>query len=120
MKRNILYALAAVFVAIGGYAFARKTQLGSCVAYALGGFRAASADRSERFLGKVADEDTARCRGGAAAVAWRSTPWTDWQKYWAAGGDESRAQGWASHFGFLSPNQRGINGAILDLEYQRI
>ena len=32
----------------------------------------------------------------------------------------SRATGWLSKLGFLSPNRRGINGALLDLEYQRI
>ena len=120
MKRKFLYALIAALVVVAISAAARKTQLGSCVAYALGGFRDVPAQRSERFLGKVADEDTARCRGGETAVKWRSTPWIDWQKYWAAGGDESRARGWASQLGLLSPNRRGIDGAILDLEYQRI
>jgi hypothetical protein len=120
MKRKLFYALVIALVVIAAYATARKTQLGSCVAYALGGFREVSVERSERFLGKVADEDTARCRGGEEAVKWRSTPWIDWQKYWAAGGDESRVKGLASHFGLLSPDRLGINGAILDLEYQRI
>ncbi len=40
--------------------------------------------------------------------------------YWSAGGAESRRNGWLSKLGFLSPNRRGINGALLDLEYQRI
>ena len=30
------------------------------------------------------------------------------------------ANGWLTKLGFLSPNRRGINGALLDLEYQRI
>src|SRR5262249_61343426 len=98
MKRKFLYALiAAVVVAVS--AAARKTQLGSCVAYALGGFRDVPAQRSERFLGKVADENTARCRGGEAAVKWRSTPWGDWEKNWAAGGDENAARGRARPIG---------------------
>ena len=120
MKRKMLCALAAALVIVGAYAALRKTQLGSCVRYTLGGFREVATERSDRFLGKVSDENTARCRGGAAAVNWRSTPWIDWQSYWAAGGDESRAQDLTSKFGLLSPNRRGIDGAILDLEYQRI
>ena len=94
-------------------------DFGSCVAYAFGGFREVATERSTRFLGKVT-EDTARCRGGEAAVAWRKTPWIDWPLYWAAGGAESRVPRWLSQLGFLSPNNRGINGALLDLEYQRI
>src|SRR5215470_411075 len=72
MRRKILCVLVVAVVGIGGYALTRKTQLGSCVAYALGGFREPSVDRSKRFLGKVADEDTARCRGGKKSVQWRS------------------------------------------------
>lgn len=68
--------------------------------------------RDQRFLGKVT-EATARCRGGAAAVAGRETPWTDWQNYWATGSESSKA--WWS-----TKNVRGINGALVDLEYARV
>ena len=120
MKRQILYTLAIALILFGAYATVRKTELASCVAYGLGGFREVAAERSKRFLGKVTDEDTARCRGGEKAVRWQRTPWVDWQKYWAAAGNDSRARGLTSKLGFFSPNQRGIDGALLDLEYQRI
>jgi hypothetical protein len=120
MKRRILYTLVVALILIGAYTDLRRTPWGSCVAYALGGFREVAAERSARFLGKAADGDTARCRGGEAALRWRSTPWIDWQRYWAAAGDDSRVTGLTSKLGFLSPNQRGINGSLLDLEYQRI
>jgi hypothetical protein len=119
MKTKILYVVLAAIVALAGYPLLRTTWLGSCVTYALGGFREVHADRTGRFLGKV-HEATARCRGGSEAVAWRDTPWIDWQKYWSAADDTSRVRGLASWLGLLSPNQRGINGALLDLEYQRL
>src|SRR4029077_928790 len=103
----------------GAYPSLRNTQLGSCLAYAVGNFRDVATDRSERFLGKV-QEDTARCRGGEEAVAWQTAPWIDWQRYRATGGEESRAGGIAGKLGLLSPNRRGIDGALLDMEYQRI
>jgi len=89
------------------------------MAYALSGFREIATERSARFLGKVS-EDTARCRGGEAAVAWRKTPWLDWPRYWSVRDEQSRFHGLTAKLDFLSPNQRGINGALLDLEYQRI
>jgi hypothetical protein len=110
--------MVAVLIVLAGYPLVRHSEFGSCVAYALGGFRETQANRKARFLGKV-QEDTARCRGGSAAVAWHKTPWIDWQKYHMAGGEESRVSGLASWLGPLSPNQRGINGALVDLEYQR-
>ena len=120
MKRKILYAIIVALVLAGAYTDLRRTPWGSCVAYALGGFRDVATERAQRFLGKVADGDTARCRGGDTALKWRRTPWVDWQTYWAAAGDDSPITGLTSKLGFLSPNQRGITGALLDLEYQRI
>jgi hypothetical protein len=119
MRKLALIALAASLLFFGAYPFLRKTQLGSCLAYAFGGLRPVAQDRSERFLGKV-HEDTARCRGGEPAAEWRHTPWLDWQQYRATGDQRSRATGFASQLGFLSPNRRGIAGALLDMEYQRI
>ncbi|MGE5302071.1 MAG: peroxidase family protein [Alphaproteobacteria bacterium] len=120
MKFKSLWLLLAVaLILLAGYPLARQTEMGSCIAYALGGVREIPENRTARFLGKV-QEDTARCRGGNEAVAWRKTPWVDWQKYRMAGGEESRASGLADWLGPLSPNRRGIDGALLDLEYQRL
>jgi hypothetical protein len=119
MARKVLLGLLIAALLVGIYPSIRQTRLGSCVAYTLGGLREVASDRSSRFLGKVS-EDTARCRGGEAAVAWRKTPWLDWPQYWSAGGEESFWTGWTSNLEFLSPNSRGLNGALLDLEYQRI
>jgi hypothetical protein len=119
MKRKALIGLITLAVVLGAYPTIRHSRFGSCFAYAVGGFRNVSTERSSRFLGKVT-EDAARCRGGEAAVAWRETPWLDWPLYWSAGDADSRAAGWLTKLALLSPNRRGINGALLDLEYQRI
>jgi len=119
MKKIALFGFLSLAVFLGAYLSLRHSRFGSCVAYATGGFRAVATDRADRFLGKVG-EDTARCRGGDAAVRWQKTPWLDWPRYWSAGGDRSRAAGLTATLGFLSPDRRGLNGAILDLEYQRI
>ncbi|MGE5818883.1 MAG: peroxidase family protein, partial [Deltaproteobacteria bacterium] len=119
MKSKSAWLLMAGLRFFANYPLMRQSEVGSCIAYALGGLREIPAKRTARFLGKV-QEDTARCRGGSKAVAWRKTPWIDWQKYRMAGGEESRDSGLASWLGPLSPNQRGINGALIDLEYQRL
>src|SRR5262245_3696772 len=119
MKKLALVGLAVLLLYFGAYALLRNTQLGSCVAYAFGSFREVSQDRSNRFLGKVYP-DTARCRGGEGAVKWRTTPWVDWQRYRATAERDSRSTGLISKLGFLSPNRRGVAGALLDMEYQRI
>ena len=96
---------------------ARRETADACLQLAGGGLRKIADDRAQRFLGKV-QEDTARCRGGDRAVAGRRLPWIDWQNYWATGDGSSR--GPAPGTGHLSDNGRGIDGALLDLEYQRI
>ena len=99
-----------------------ESDIDACVSTAKRGLLKVPDDRSQRFLGKVA-EDTARCRGGEKAVKYRSTPWVDWQNYYAAGDANSKAEGREAvttvgkH---LYPNGRGIDGALIDLEYQRI
>jgi hypothetical protein len=119
--KAILYALAfTIPMAVGAFLYPvlRQTELASCVAYAAGGFRAVAGERDLRFLGKVADEDTARCRGGEEAVAWRKTPWLDWQMY--RGARDRQITGIASWLGPFAPDERGLRGALLDFEYQRI
>jgi hypothetical protein len=80
---------------------------------------AIATDRSERFLGKVG-EDTAHCRGGERAVSERPRPWVDWRNYWATGDASSKVTGFRALFGGLGGNGRGIAGALLDLEFQRM
>src|SRR5262245_45634301 len=66
----------------------------ACVDVVAGGLRAIASDPASRFVGKV-HEQTARCRGGDRAVAWRGTPWTDWQSYWATADTASLVPGWS-------------------------
>lgn len=93
-------------------------SLADCAELVASGFRPVSTEPVDRFLGKV-QEGTARCRGGHRAVSLRSTPWGDWANYWGTGDSTSLALPW-SPLGVLSPAGRGIDGALLDLEYQRI
>ena len=76
--------------------------------------------REQRFLGKVPDA-TARCLGGKRAGSLREGPWFDWPNYWAAGDATSQAPAQLlAHAKVLGPNAQGINGAIYELEFQRI
>jgi hypothetical protein len=77
-----------------------------------------SSDRATRFKGKV-QEDTALCRGGDRAVEYRDVPWVDWANYWGTG-DASSLGPDKTDLQHASPTGRGIDGALLDLEYQRI
>lgn len=84
-----------------------------CAKVASQGFRPIASDREHRFLAKV-QEDTASCRGGEDAVRNRSLPYVDWQNYWGTGDSSSKGSHWTSE------TRRGVDGALLDLEYQRI
>ncbi|MBL4828181.1 MAG: hypothetical protein JKY66_10815 [Spongiibacteraceae bacterium] len=98
------------------------TNVQACINMAESGVRPISKDRSDRFLGKV-EENTARCRGGEKAVSYRFTPWVDWSNYWSSGDNSSKNEGREAitRVGeHLKPNGRGIDGALMDLEYQRI
>jgi hypothetical protein len=115
-KRLIWFILV---VALLGFFYPalRETELASCIAYAGAGFRPIANERGARFLGKVSAE-TARCRGGEAAVRWRQTPWVDWQTYRGTGDQLSAAL--TNWLGPFAPDARGLRGALLDFEYQRI
>lgn len=94
----------------------------ACLRMAASGLLEIADDPTQRFLGKV-EQDTARCRGGDKAVQYRTTPWVDWQNYYAAGDAQSKHQGdeAVTRLGeHLYPDGRGIDGALMDLEYQRI
>jgi len=97
-------------------------EVQACIDMARSGLRPIADDRSNRFLGKVA-VDTALCRGGEKAVAYSDTPWVDWSNYWSAGDISSQAEGEEAITSLgehLRPNGRGIDGSLMDLEYQRI
>lgn len=99
-----------------------RSELKACVDVIKDGPRKVADDRSERFLGKVQAE-TAECRGGERAVTYRNTPWVDWSNYWATGDDASKKPGSEPRTKIgehLKPNGRGIDGSLMDLEYQRM
>jgi len=90
-----------------------------CLNLAAGGLRDLADSRDQRFLGKVAEE-TAGCRGGERALAARGVPWVDWSSYWGAGDHSSRSDRDESGSHVFDRNKRGIDGTLLDLEYQRM
>jgi len=121
---GITIALVAVLAAALLYAYnynrERAQSTWACVQLLFDGPRKVADTRDERFLGKVKDF-TARCRGGSKAEQFRDTPWVDWANYWGAGDDSSRFPTrieWLSKH--LGPNDRGIDGALIDLEYERL
>jgi len=97
-------------------------ELASCASLVKEGLREVADQREDRFLGKV-QADTALCRGGDKATAQRATPWVDWANYWAAGDANTKREGAEAKTPLgdhVKPNGRGIDGALMDLEYQRI
>ncbi len=123
MKRLIV--LVAAIIALGVAASALAPSPVACAELGLHGLRAVADTRDTRFLGKVRDFTT-KCRAPEAALKYRNTPWVDWSNYWGAGDESSRAPGIFTAFeripglGRLGPDHRGIDGALLDLEYQRM
>jgi len=118
MKRKTLCVGVGALLLLSGCASSHK-ELKACAELVNGGFRPVAKERTERFLGKV-QEATAECRGGERALAFRQTPYVDWANYWATGDAGSFYPGTDSIGGHLGPNGRGIDGALLDLEYQRM
>src|SRR5207253_1272917 len=90
----------------------------NCGTLAFKGFLPIAKERATRFQGKV-QKYTAVCRGAGRPLATRSTPWVDWSNYWGAGDETSKAL-FRSPLNHLGPNGRGVDGALIDLEYQRI
>ncbi len=122
MTRTVVLTVGLVAVAsavlLGASNAAREEaqSIRGCITMGRTGFRPIAEEPRQRFLGKVQDY-TALCRGGERAVANRETPWVDWSNYWATADESSRSWGL---LGRLSRNGRGVDGALLDLEYQRI
>jgi heme peroxidase len=104
-------ALASAFLGCGISSDAKSAV--DCVKVAREGFRPIAADREHRFLGKV-QEDTSSCRGGDLAVRLRPLPSVDWRNYWGTGDSKSQGPRWTG------ATSRGVDGALVDLEYQRI
>src|SRR5258706_4890329 len=93
---------------------AELVSLQACEERARDGLRPIAASRHERFLAKV-QAATASCRGGNSAAQLRPAPWADWANYWGTGGAGSKALDFVKQAGHLSPTQRGIDGALVDL-----
>src|SRR5256714_877811 len=98
---------------------AQASDFLACTQMLATGFRPIAESREQRFLGQVADY-TARCRGGDQAAQFRTGPYVDWPEYWAAGDAASLASDSRFLPKAFSANRRGVDGAILDLEYQRL
>ncbi len=100
----------------------RREARKDCIQVVREGFRPIAKERSGRFLGKV-QKETANCRGGQKALKYMGTPWVDWQNYWATGDETTKAQGRGPLTALgrhLRANGRGVDGSLIDLEYQRI
>ena len=94
----------------------------ACIRVSAHGLPPLADNQTERFLGKVT-EDVANCRGGQKAMDNRDSVWLDWSNYWGAGDASSKADGHKAitELGkHLKPNGRGVDGVLLDLEYQRM
>ena len=98
---------------------AEVESLRNCAQMINSGIRPIATTRDQRFQGKVEDS-TAVCRGGDLAAQFRATPWVDWSNYWGTGDAKSKAPEFVKQANHLGPTGRGIDGALLDLEYQRI
>ena len=117
MRRRAGWLVLAASLIAGGCGNA-PSDLEACVRTVWSGLRPVAEDRARRFLGHV-DEARARCRGGAGAAEARRGPWVDWPGYWATGDGGSRTPGPSWGGRFLRADQRGLDGALIDLEYQR-
>jgi hypothetical protein len=118
MRREALCVLVGAAILLAGCTSSVK-EVKSCAEVVNSAFRPIAQERTERFLGKV-QEATALCRGGEKAAEFRYTPYVDWENYWATGDESSMFPGTSAVGGHLFPNGRGIDGALFDLEYQRI
>ena len=98
---------------------AELESLKNCGQLINSGIRPIAGTRDQRFQGKV-EAATAVCRGGEVAAQFRATPWVDWSSYWGAGDATSKAPEFVKQANHLGPTGRGVDGALLDLEYQRI
>jgi hypothetical protein len=89
----------------------KESDLEGCIEELASGPMPIAATREQRFQGKVR-ESTAQCRGGENALRFLTRPWVDWANYHAAGDASTRA--------LPTQNLRGVGGALIDLEYERV
>ncbi len=118
MKYPVL-ALLGVSVVFAGDTNPKKEEaeaIQACAQSVLNGFRKIADTRDQRFQGKVS-EANALCRGGNQTQQFRLTPWVDWTNYWGTGDMGSLPTGFISS---KIPAFRGVSGALLDLEFQRV
>jgi hypothetical protein len=90
--------------------------LRACAAAVTKGIRPVASTRDLRFQGKVSDEN-ALCRGGTRSEMFRLMPWVDWTNYWGTGDMASLPTGFINA---KVPALRGVSGALLDLEFERV
>lgn len=119
-KLALGFGLALPVLGIAAYA-SYGASIQACFDLVDSGLREVAEDRSDRFLGKVG-VPAARCRGGEATVQARSMPWVDWRTYYGAADANSRSDTWLDALlpHRLERNGRGLDGALMDLEYQRL
>ncbi len=109
------------FILLGVWMLSDRTAR-NCITMAERGIPGLADEQQDRFLGKVR-LDTGECRGGKYMAAFRDTPWVDWTNYWGTGDDASKSGNYrpltviGKH---LERNGRGVDGALLDLERQRV
>jgi len=118
MRKAAVYVVLVLTLLLSGCVSTHE-ELKACAELVNSGFRPVAKERTGRFMGKV-QEATAICRGGDKAVEFRKTPYVDWSNYWATGDSSTMYPGTDAVGGHLYPNGRGIDGALLDLEYQRM
>jgi hypothetical protein len=75
--------------------------------------------KNERFTGKVSNAKLL-CNGGSNALASSKTPWVDWANYWGVGDSSSKSNRYDKNSRLFNRAKRGVDGALIDLEYQRM
>jgi Animal haem peroxidase len=121
MKTILLFCASSMLALAGGPGapdpkLEEIRELKACAQMVLEGFMKIPDVRSQRFLGKVSS-NTMICRGGEKSLQFRMTPWVDWSQYWGTGDLSSLPTGYLTKKG---PMFRGVAGALMDLEFQRI
>ena len=125
MARRVILTLLGVAVAVPVLALAvsssARNELGSLASCyrSYSDKRPIASKPTERFRGKVIAL-TGRCRGLDPSRPDSASPWVDWAGYWGAADSSSESRFWFEPVSRFSRNQRGIDGALIDLEYQRI